>query len=170
MITLQIKNEDQFKKALSDAARKAGDLTVPLKEMAADWFVTNQPIFSSRRLAGWPDLKDKTKDKKKTKYGYIYPLLEATGRLRASITDPTSPDAIDLLVNKKNIKVGTRVPYGIYHQQGGSKIPQRKFVFITNSPGAPAIAQTIGEKRIKRWKGFLKSYLVAKTKEELGRG
>lgn len=54
------------------------------------------------------------------------PLLVRTGRLRLSMTVKGHPDNITL-IGKTQAIFGSTVPYGVFHDQGGTKIPKRNF-------------------------------------------
>lgn len=54
------------------------------------------------------------------------PLLVRTGRLRMSMTRKGHPDNITL-IGKSQAVFGSTVPYGVFHDQGGAKIPKRNF-------------------------------------------
>ncbi len=169
----------EFQKTLQRAAEKIGDLRVPLGLIAQSWFKSNRSIFDlNRKSAGrYKDLstkpffafweKDKSlrkyyeggyKEYKQAKYGRIYPVLYATGRLARSITDPEDSEAINIITNRNTLLLGTKVPYGVYHQsqQTRSKIPYRPFLFVGVEQIAP---HDIKQNRLKIWMKILETHM-----------
>lgn len=55
-----------------------------------------------------------------------FPILYITGHFYSSLT-PGEPDAY-MAQTPDSIKVGTRVPWAHYHQTGGRRLPQRRFL------------------------------------------
>ncbi len=102
--------------------------------------------------------------RKLKKYGFDYPLLVASGRLAASITQPNAPGSVNI-ITKLSLTIGTTVPYGIYHQsdEPRSKMPLRKFVFI--GPEAPRFATSDQMGRLQRWIGYVEDHYY----KELGK-
>lgn len=64
--------------------------------------------------------------------------LQDTGRLRNSIVNAFS---------RKEAKVGTNVKYGIKHQEGEGKLPERKFMWLSKQ------AERQIENRVFKWVG-----------------
>lgn len=56
--------------------------------------------------------------------GLSFPILYETGALFRSLT-PGNPGYTERFAGPTTIFVGTAVPYGIYHQTGTSRMPQR---------------------------------------------
>lgn len=54
-------------------------------------------------------------------------ILVDSGRLRASLTQETAPDSIRALL-PQSLHWGSSVPYGVFHQKGTSRMPQRRVV------------------------------------------
>lgn len=52
------------------------------------------------------------------------PILTRSGQLRAALTASDAPDSI-WRADATSLEVGTSVPYGIYHQRGTHRMPQR---------------------------------------------
>jgi len=52
------------------------------------------------------------------------PILERTGDLMRSLTSPNDENAVRI-DGRKSLTLGSRVPYGIYHQTGTRKMPAR---------------------------------------------
>lgn len=181
-----IENDAKFKQTLKDAAEIISDFRVPFGLISRDFYRSEKAIFGLKGPGQYPVFKnsyrvqyeqdgvgvkklsakkqfDVTKSpyqqRKLKKYGFDYPLLVASGRLAASITQPNASGSINL-ITPLSLVIGTSVEYGIYHQSDKprSKIPQRKFVFI--GPEAPAFATSEQQGRLERWLGYVEDYVI----------
>lgn len=158
-MVIKVKVDDSgFKKLMATAYKKTGDLTVPLNIIADEWLKGNEVFyrFTSGPPALWKDLSLSTKKSKQSMFGYIYPVLFATGRLLASITHPRGQETIADVVGKQSLILGTRVPYGQYHQT------RRPFIIW----GAEQVSsgsnwETPTNERIERWKDILNSWITS---------
>jgi phage gpG-like protein len=157
-----IDNDKAFRSAIARAKQEISDLTIPLKQIGADFYKSEQAIFKLKGPGQYPDLSEKYKDQKKKKAGFVYPILRRTGRLEESVTDPSSSEAIFDIIQKDTLIIGSRVPYGIYHQSDAarSKIPLRKFLFI--GPEAQRFAFGPLQGRAERWLNILNSFVLKK--------
>lgn len=181
-ISYKIENDRAFQEQVKSAVEILGDLRIPFGDIAKDFYKSRKAIFNLKGPGQYPPFKGpkikdlwaksrfprpnmRTRDGSKTsyqdwkfrKFGFDYPLLKATGRLERSITGP-GPDSI-LIIDKKVLAIGTRVPYGIYHQSDESrkKMPLRKFLFIGNeASGADE------ERQLGRWAKIIETYLNRK--------
>lgn len=155
MINVQIDVENGIKDLLAQAKEAGVNLTVPFTSIAKSWFKANKSIFSLQGPGQYPDYggfhPDEVvrggltrqalyKNRKFKKFGFIYPMMRATGALEKSLTDPVDANSINLIVNQTSLYLGTRVEYAPYHQSDGprTKIPLRPIVFT----GAEQIAPT----------------------------
>jgi phage gpG-like protein len=156
-----IENDRLFKQAITNAVNVASDLRIPFKQISLDWYKSNRAIFKLKSKGLYPDLSEKYKKQKYNKYKFVYPILEATGRLKDSILEQDSPETINI-IEKQQLTLGTQVPYGIYHQSDRErkKIPLRKFIFI--GPEAPRFATSDQMGRPKRWLDIINNYLIKK--------
>ena len=122
-------NFADFERRLREAARGSTDLTVPLREHAARFRKSREFIFDKNRgpTSQYKELKPATEKSKVKKYGFDYPVLLATGKLRDSITKAGGNNIT--VVTPKSLTVGTHVRYGIFHQAGTKHMPKREFLF-----------------------------------------
>ena len=114
----------------------------------------------------YPDLRPKTKAEK-TRLGFsVYPILKRTGRLAESLTNPAHTDAINEIVNKTVLFIGSRVEYLVFHQSDASRtiIPLRKVLFI--GPEAPRFATGEQIGRLQRWVSILEEYEISLAEAE----
>ena len=161
-----VDNDRAFRNSLLRARQQVSDLTLPLTFIAKDWFRSNKAIFALKGPGQYPDLKPKYKIAKQKNWGFIYPILLASGRLSGSLLDPKNPESINYILNKDTLVVGTKVPYGIYHQsdEPRSKIPLRKFLFIGPESQFNSNGDVAG--RLTRWLGYLNGYVLAKMQQQ----
>jgi phage gpG-like protein len=140
--------DGKFKAALRKAGKEIQDLRVPLSSIRASWYRSNNAIFSLKGPGKYDDLTDLYKQQKQKNRGFVYPILRSSGRLEKSITDPSNGEAIGKIESdRQTLTLGTRVPYGAFHQYGTSKMAQREFLFA----GAEQVAPDIINKRIEIW-------------------
>lgn len=169
--------DSPLQKKLDAIYKATGDLTIPLKLMAREWFKANRSIFKLKSAGRYKDLstrplytfweKEKRfrrlweggyKEYKQARWGFVYPILKRTGRLMESITNAQSSESINQIESdKRTLVLGTRVPYGIYHQsnEARSKIPYRPFLLVGVEQIAP---QDIKQERVKGWIRMLDDY------------
>lgn len=57
-------------------------------------------------------------------------IMEASGLLRGSLVGPGSGSVYQ--TTPKQIVIGTEVPYGVYHQRGGGRLPKREIISMSD--------------------------------------
>lgn len=172
----------ELQKAMNDAAKKVGDLRPALIQIGREFYKANKAIFWLKSAGKYTDFigpkiantwKNPGHPDKRTRNGNYtayqwhkeqktglrkgYPLLKFTGRLEKSITTASSADSVQV-ITKKTIVIGTRVPYGIFHQEGTKVLPMRQFLFIDPSTTVWADSQ-IFSRRNKAWLEAIDSYV-----------
>lgn len=97
------------------------------------------------------------------------PILVASGRLRDSLTQRGGTSDTISRIGKLNMILGTRVPYGIYHQSDSArkKMPLRKFLFIGPEGRVNADGRTRG--KLDRWLNILAAEVDRQLKSGRGR-
>lgn len=158
-----IENDKAFQAAIARAKAVTDDLRIPLTLISKDFYKSEKAIFMLKGPGQYPDLKEKTKADK-IKGGFsVYPILKRTGRLEGSVTNPTHADAVNQIINKRTLIIGTTVPYGVYHQsdRGRVKIPLRKFLFI--GPES-TFANSDQQGRVGRWMNIMNEFVMKKLK------
>lgn len=149
----QIQGES-LNQSLETARLLVKNLSKPLRAIGEDWIETNKETFNLSGPGPYPDLATAYKAQKQRRHGFTYPILRATGRLERSLTRTSGTDTI-FKVTKRELTIGTKVPYGFFHQKGTSKMPRRPFLFI----GGPfAVGKQKG--RARRWLGILDRLIV----------
>jgi hypothetical protein len=142
-----------FRNALRDARSVVSDLTEPLEAIAKDFYRTEPPTFEKNASGGFPDLSPAYKRAKRREVGFVYPMLVRSGALRASMTSPTDPNAVKLILNKRTLFIGTRIKYASAVQS------RRPFLFL--GPEAKGIATDEQVGRLERWVGILMDHCIA---------
>lgn len=155
--------DSSFQRKLQQVFKATGDLTIPLTLMAREWYRGNRSIFALKGPGRYTDLDPDYKKDKQNDVGFVYPILKRSGRLSWSITIPYNSDAINYIVNKNTLVLGTRVPYAVYHQsnQPRKKMPYRPFLFVGVEQIAP---HDIQQNRLKNWLKILDNYFTQKMK------
>ncbi len=182
-----VDNDRRFRDAISRAQAATGDLRAPFGLILADFYRSEQAIFSLKGPGQYPPFKNsgekltkkgrrkggatfkqfenfspyqKMKLKKK---GFDYPLLVFSGRLSASVLSKDAPGSV-ASIGPTQLIFGTTVSYGIYHQSDAarSKIPLRKFLFI--GPEASQFATSAQMGRPERWMNILNDYVLKSVK------
>lgn len=155
----EVDNDKKFQKALAEAGKRVANLTTPLNLIANDFYKSERAIFQLKSAGQYPDLADRTKQFKIGLLGTPYPILRLTGKLEASLTKRGDANAVNDILGKKTLVIGTLVDYGVYHQSDKprSVIPLRKFLFI--GPEAPKFATSEQMGRLERWMSILSDYV-----------
>lgn len=188
-ISYSVENEIIFRNAIKRVQKSVGDLKIPFALIASDWFKSNKSIFALKGPGGYPPFKNSiayTKISAKTgrpygsavttnkspyqihkikTYGFDYPLLRARGILEQSVTQIGSDRSV-YENDGKGLLIGSKVPWGIFHQSDRprKKIPLRKFIFI--GPEAARFAPSSLHGRGDRWLQILETYMAREMGKE----
>jgi phage gpG-like protein len=153
--------DKQFQKAIKDALKQVNDLTIPFKLITKSWFKGNEFLFKAPyNPSRYTDLTENYKKQKKKAVGFIYPILRRSGLLEESITDPSSGNSINLIINGKTLVLGTKVPYAAKHQFG-EKVPARPFLLIGGEQTAPDEIN----RRKDAWIATIRDYVMQKSQQ-----
>lgn len=109
---------ERVKKRIEEMAKRAKNLTPVLRVVAEDVRTFVDDRFESKTDptgAAWAEMAKSTRRRR----GDDANLLIDTARLRQSIA---------VVVGKTDMRVGTNVEYGAYHQLGASRLPARRFL------------------------------------------
>lgn len=83
------------------------------------------------RHGGWPGLKEPYKSRKSHLFPGA-PILVRSGRLRESLTQAGASGAIVDASSPTRLKLGTSVPYALWHQLGTLRMQMRRVVDFTD--------------------------------------
>lgn len=162
-LSYSVDNDRRFRDAIKAAAEQIGDLTIPLTLISQDFYKSERAIFSLNGPGQYPPISPRYAKAKLRRYGFVYPLLKASGRLATSMLDPTDGEAINFIDHGgTRLTIGTAVPYGVYPQSDDPRQvqPLRKFLFI--GPEAVQFATSEQMGRLERWLGIVNDYTVKK--------
>lgn len=154
---------------MESAVAQVSNLTVPLTLIAKQWFQSNKAIFTLQGPGKYDDLdfynpKGKYKKQKLSKWGFVYPILKASGMLEKSLTDPSDPESFNMIINNNQLIVGTTVKYAQYLQEGTSFMPPRPVVLY----GAEQVAPDSLNQRRDIWIRILQDYVGQILAKEIG--
>ena len=123
-------DSEKFNKALQKYVERTEDLRIPFYFIARDFLRSRTGIFQRKSKGAYPDLSENYKPIKEEKWGRIYPILYASGRLAKSLTSFGGENITE--IGKKSLVLGTSVPYSGNLQFGSEKdnIPPRPFLFF----------------------------------------
>lgn len=168
MAEFRIENQASFTAALKRYQAEFTDLTIPLTQIGLDWLKQNTTFFNKSGAGSFADLSGGRegrnaksgrfqspnggyKAQKLKKWGFIYPILRASGALERSITELGAPGQVFNIAGGNRINLGTSVtgkggaPYPKFLNDGTRNMPARKFMGISEVTAA-------------RWKSFLEKY------------
>jgi phage gpG-like protein len=158
-IRFDMPSGQQFARIFDHLSHVPEDFREPFEQMADDWAENERETFSSEGPAWKPLARSTQRDRARKGYPPSNPILERTGRLRASLTDLTGPDAI-YEVYPQQLVLGSalRTPNGRWnlaaiHQYGATinrngktwRIPARPVMQLTQQ------LQRNWEKRMADW-------------------
>jgi len=121
---------EELDRYIAKLEKKIKHLKPVFLAMASWWYKNNMQLLKLKGPGQYQDLAPTTKADKERKGFSVYPILKRTGRLLNSITQQGHSDTVCIISDTEMI-VGTKVPYGIYHQSSlpRKKIPYRPFIF-----------------------------------------
>ena len=173
--------DNEFARAIKKALKKVDDLTIPFGLIAKSWFKGNNFIFDpSRQGPGqYVDLSPRYKKLKSKAIGSPYPILRGftgnkkdgyrkSGKLAKSMTDASNPDAVNYIINKQTLILGTKVeangkPYARFLNFGTKDMPARPLILIGGEETAPFQLKN----RRKNWIELVADYVEQVSKLEL---
>jgi phage gpG-like protein len=102
----------------------------------SDFYALEQRQFQTAGAAGgkaWPELSPEYSTWKEEHFPGT-PILERTGELMRSLTDPNHPQTVRI-EERKTLTLGTQVPYAIYHQstEPRTRLPRRPEIMLTEA-------------------------------------
>lgn len=167
---IEVDPKNSLQKTLQSIAASATDLTLPLNLIAQQWFKSNRAIFTLKGPGQYADLTPAYKKFKVRHLGSAYPILRLSGALEASLTDPTDGSAVNYIINKVSLALGTRVasaegaPYGYFLHHGTSKMKARPVVLFGNEQIAPGALKG----RVEQWRKIILDHVVREGKKNRG--
>lgn len=165
-VTYEVDPDGKFAAAIKEAAGKVTDLTIPFVQITKSWYQGNKAIFDLQGPGKYTDYKVNArgvsayKKTKAKKLGSAYPMLRGfTRNLERSLTEAANGGAINRIVNKNVLMLGTKVGYAPYLQLGTKFMVPRPFMFIGGEQQAPGKLQT----RRDLWVEAIRDYVKQVT-------
>ena len=127
-LTFSVAGDVQLDRALSLASKNIKNIFgIAGPDIRDDFLQNEQEQFRTEGghgSGGWQDLSPAYAAEKAKHYPGA-PILVRTGALRSSLTRESDQNFI-YRAQPLTLTLGTRVPYGVYHQKGGPDLPVRK--------------------------------------------
>jgi phage gpG-like protein len=129
-LTFSVLGDKQVDFAIQRFTEGVSDLTPAWEDIRDYFWQVEGELFDSEGSSGesglWQPLSPQYAAWKAIHYGT--PILERTGALRESLT---GGDGSQVQISPMRLGIGSTVFYGIFHQMGTSKMPQRKAIDLT---------------------------------------
>lgn len=125
VIVLQIKGDKELLGAMGNLSRAIENQRESVTEIGSEGLGLIRKRFESGG-PGWPRLALSTERKKARRIGGPSRILVESGRLLGSFSKGTEGN-----VNRVEAlrgEFGSSIPYGIFHQKGGGRLPRREIV------------------------------------------
>lgn len=149
----QIDPQRVFRNAVRRAQAQVGDLTIPLRVIARDFYRSQKGLFTKTGAGGYQDLTPGYKRAKRREVGFVYPILVKSRALERSVTNENDSNAVHQIVNRSAIIFGSRLSYAAAVQA------KRPYMFI--GPEQPKIATSDQMGRLERWVRILNDHVVS---------
>lgn len=126
-LDLETFGEKQFSREILRVGANAKDMRPAFDEVHDLFLKVEDQQFSSQGGAysgGWRPLAPSTRSRK-ARLNLDPRILHATLRLRKSLTNKTHVDHV-YRASADEMFIGSRVPYGKFHQKGAGNLPRRR--------------------------------------------
>ncbi len=151
--TVSVSGEEQLARGFSRFGEAVSDYSPVWRELADDFLKVERDQFVSEGRSGsggWVPLSPGYAAWK-AKHTPGRPLLVQSGKLRQSLTEHGGEHIEE--IRKDSLRLGTGVPYAIYHQAGTRHMPARKLVELSEADKT-------------RWTKKIQSFIVQEAKAQ----
>jgi phage gpG-like protein len=155
-ISVELHGFESLARRVNEMRQQCSDLRPMFEQISADFYKQEKTVFSLKGPGQYQDLSEQYQIQKQRKFGFVYPILFATGKLAHSLTNRGSSDAVNV-ITKTGFVIGTSVPYAVYHH---SQEPRTKM------PWRPLWDPSTDSAMWKRWGRLIEAY-VKKIEEGL---
>ena len=134
---MEIAGEVQMDRGIARFADGVADYRPIWSVIEDDFYAEVKAQFQTEGEEGgdkWPELSPEYAGWKEIHYPG-QPMLQRSGDLYRSLTTSTDPNAV-VKEERKTLTLGSRVPYGIFHQSPdprGSNLPRRPVIQLTEA-------------------------------------
>lgn len=126
---IEVDGKPEFDRAFNRIDKHINDMRPVWDYVQPEFYAIEREQFDSEGSAGasgkWPALSPQYAKQKASEYPGKK-IMERTGRLRSALTGRTAHSVIEK--EKDQLTLGTRLPYGRWHQRGAGKLPVRKAI------------------------------------------
>jgi phage gpG-like protein len=130
---IEVEGQAAFNRGFNEVTETISDLTPIWKPVQREFHKIEREQFESEGSKGasgqWQQLSQPYEQIKLEKYG-SKPILEATGRLKRSLTEENSDSIAEF--GRQDAAFGTSVPYGRFHQKGNDRLPARAVISLSD--------------------------------------
>ena len=152
-LTFDVAGDAQLQRSFSRFTENVKDYSPAFRSIAVEFHKGERQQFDSEGASGsggWRPLAPSTVEYKLA-HGYPPDILVRTGRLRDSLAKITGDTIED--IGPLQMRMGSRVPYGIYHQKGArGRFPKRPLI-------------QLNEQQKVEWTKMIHRYLVRSARE-----
>ena len=137
----QLNGADELDDGLARLTAKLRDLRTTWPLVATVFHQSMRKQFSSQGAHGsgaWAPLSKPYAAWKERKHPGL-PIMELSGRLKESLTDPFGNADSTYEATEDTLLIGTKTPYARYHQYGTGKMPARPLIALTDEDKAAII-------------------------------
>lgn len=174
-----IANNEKFQESLTKLGQAVSDFRIPFKLISSDFYRSQKQLFSLKSQGMYEDLSTKPflawwknkagagtffeygyKQYKESELGFVYPILVGATRDLSESTLSNKHRYSIFYLSRQELQIGSKVPYGKYHQSDKprKKIPQRKFIFIDGGAGDRSSGSGING-RSERWTNIINEHI-----------
>lgn len=124
-LNFDVAGDEQLQRSFSRFTEHVKDYSPAFRAIAVEFFKGEEQQFESEGShgsGGWSPLAPSTAEQK-ARLGYPPDILVRTGKLKNSLASMSGDTVRD--VQPHMLRLGTTVPYAIYHQKGTRRMPAR---------------------------------------------
>ncbi len=129
-IEIIVDGKAEFDRAFSRLDANFDDLTPIWPDVRDKFWDIEKEQFDSEGSKGgggrWKSLSPRYAKQKIKRYGGGVKILEASGDLLKSLTGDAPGSYYQ--AGKKEVAIGTSIPYGMHHHRGSGNLPERKVI------------------------------------------
>lgn len=174
-----IQNEKDFQKKLDELGKATNDFRIPFRLISSDFYKSQKQVFDLKGRGLFQDLSTKpfrafwpndrgfgalykggSKEYKLVNTGFEYPILVGKTKDLSLSTLSNKHRYSIYFLGRQELQIGSSVPYGKFHQSDlpRTKLPQRKFIFITGGEGDKSKDSGINGRR-ERWLDMIDTHI-----------
>lgn len=148
---------ERYSRAFSRFGEGLKDYSALFERMADEFYLEIGKAFASEGGSGatgaWQELSPKYAAQKQRRWGFVHPILQASGALKKSFTRGGAENIT--AIAPLYMTVGSGMPRSVYHQKGGKRLPRR-----------PPVA--LGENFKRSWDRTIHAFLFDAQKKAFG--